>query len=37
MNVFHCNQCDKDFPDKETATEHRDGTGHELSVLKKTD
>jgi hypothetical protein len=31
---YHCNPCNQDFPDKETATEHRDATGHELNIVK---
>jgi hypothetical protein len=31
---YHCNPCNLDFPDKETATEHRDATGHELNIVK---
>jgi hypothetical protein len=29
---YRCIVCDNEFPNKETAVEHRDATGHELSV-----
>jgi hypothetical protein len=28
--TYRCNQCDIDFPDKQIATGHRNGTGHIL-------
>jgi len=33
--IYHCNQCNVDFPDKQTAIDHRDGTGHTLDVITK--
>jgi hypothetical protein len=29
--IYRCNTCKVDFPDKETAIKHREGTGHELT------
>jgi hypothetical protein len=31
---YRCNPCNQDFPDKETAIEHRNATGHELNIVK---
>jgi hypothetical protein len=31
--TYQCNQCNVDFPDKYLATEHRNGTGHSLTVI----
>ena len=33
--IYHCNPCNVDFPDKDTAMQHRDGTGHELELIDK--
>ena len=30
--TYRCNQCNVDFPDKQIATDHRNGTGHILTV-----
>ena len=31
--IYHCNDCNVNFPDKEIAIEHRNGTGHVLNVI----
>ena len=33
--VYHCNECNVNFPDKDIAMEHRNGTGHVLSVFNR--
>ena len=31
--AYKCDKCNNQFPDKETATEHRNATGHPLSMV----
>ena len=31
--IYRCNECNVSFPDKQIATEHRNGTGHILNVI----
>jgi hypothetical protein len=31
--TYHCNPSNVDFPDKHTAIEHMDATGHVLNVI----
>ena len=31
--AYHCNECNVDFPDKQIATEDRNGTGHILNMI----
>jgi hypothetical protein len=31
--AYKCDKCNNQFPDKETATEHRNATGHPLSTV----
>jgi hypothetical protein len=30
--TYRCDRCNVDFPDKQIAAEHRNGTGHILTV-----
>ncbi|HEY7079565.1 MAG TPA: hypothetical protein VH500_07690 [Nitrososphaeraceae archaeon] len=36
-NSYKCDKCNNQFPDKETATEHRNATGHPLSLVTLQD
>lgn len=31
--AYKCDKCNNQFPDKETVTEHRNATGHPLSMV----
>ena len=31
-SAYKCDKCNSQFPDKQTATEHRNATGHPLST-----
>jgi len=33
--TYRCDECNVDFPDKQIAIEHRNGTGHVLNVTTK--
>ena len=35
--IYQCNECNVTFPDKQTATGHRNGTGHTLKIITESD